>query len=124
MVKEKGIIPVILDTNAILAPFQFKFDLEGELKRLLGAHKILVPSAVLEELKHVSDRHAKAALTFAGRYELVESDRKGDEAILDLAARMGAVVVTNDKELKKRLKLAGITIIYLRQQSYLVLEHP
>ncbi|RLF65227.1 MAG: twitching motility protein PilT, partial [Thermoplasmata archaeon] len=42
---------VVADTNFLLAPFQFRFNLEYELERVLGGYKIVIPKRVLNELK-------------------------------------------------------------------------
>ena len=34
------------------------------------------------------------------------------------------MVVTNDKELRKRLKRQGVTVIFMRQGRYLTLDTP
>ena len=53
---------VILDTNFLLLPFQFKLDIFSEIERVLEMPKeILVPSLVLEELKRLSARGNRAA---------------------------------------------------------------
>lgn len=122
--KENRARLVILDTNALLAQFQFGIDLEDELSRLLGAFEILIPSSVLFELKNVRDRHAKAALKLAERYKVIASDIKGDESILSLAVQLDTIVVTNDKALRKRLKAQGISVIFLRQKKYLAMDIP
>jgi rRNA-processing protein FCF1 len=116
--------PVILDTNALLAQFQFNIDLIGELGRLLGAFEIFIPNSVLGELDNVKDRNVKAARTFAKKYEVVHTEKKGDEAILELAEKMKAVVVTNDKELRKRLKKMDLKVVYMRQKSHLAADIP
>ena len=113
---------VILDTNALLAQFQFRIDIKDELFRLLGAYEILIPSSVLDELDNVKDRYARVARKFAERFRVITTDKKGDESILALAREMRTIVVTNDKALRKRLKTEGISVIYLRQKKYLALD--
>lgn len=122
--KGKSATPVILDTNALLMQFEFKIDLEGELFRILGAYEILIPSAVLNELKKIKDKHAMPALKLAEGYRVIVSEKKGDESILSLAKEIDAVVVTNDRDLRKRLKENGLRAIYLRQKSYLAMDIP
>jgi len=122
--KGKSLTPVILDTNALLMQFEFKIDLEDELTRLLGAFEILIPSSVLDELKNIKDKHVKPALDLASKYKTVETEKKGDESILFLAKKLKAVVVTNDGELRRRLKEVGIKVIYLRQKSFLDMDIP
>ncbi len=113
---------VILDTNALLAQFQFRIDIKEELFRLLGAYEVLIPSSVLDELDNVKDRYARVARKFAETFRVIETNKKGDESILVLARAMRTIVVTNDKALRKRLKNEGISVIYLRQKKYLALD--
>ena len=120
----KSFNPVILDTNALLTQFEFKIDLEDELTNLLGTYEILIPSSVLNELKNLKDKDARSALDFALKYKVIETEKKGDESIFAMAKELNAVVVTNDRELRKRLKDNGLKVIYLRQKSYLVLDIP
>jgi rRNA-processing protein FCF1 len=122
--RRKSFTPVILDTNALLTQFEFKIDLEDELTNLLGTYEILIPSSVLNELKNLKDRDARSALDFALRYKVIETEKKGDESIFALAKELNAVVVTNDRVLRKRLKDNGLKVIYLRQKSYLALDIP
>ncbi len=120
----KSLTPVILDTNALLMQFEFKIDLEDELTRLLGVFEILIPSSVLDELKNIKDKNVKSALDLASRYKTIETEKKGDKSIIFLAEKFKAVVVTNDRELRRRLKEVGIKVIYLRQKSFLDMDIP
>lgn len=112
---------VLLDANALLMPFQFPVDIESELCRLLGRYEIAVPSSVLEELGRLArtKREAKAALKLAERYRVVEASGRRDPAILRLARELGAIVLTNDKRLRRQLRAAGIPVIHLRGLSQL-----
>ena len=42
---------VLLDSNALLMPFQFPIHLDAELRRLLGDVEVVVPEPVLAELE-------------------------------------------------------------------------
>ena len=90
----------------------------------MGSFEILIPITVLHELKNVKDKHARAALKLAQRYRNVESVKRGDDAILSLALKLNAIVITNDRELRGRLLEKGQKVIYVRQRSYLALEVP
>ncbi len=116
--------PVVLDTNALLLPFQFRVNLEAELRRLLGVLEIYVPSPVLDELKGLarSVRAARGALKLAARFQVVDVMGDADDAVLEAAARLKAVVVSNDAALLRRLKEARIPRIFLRSRSHLVAE--
>lgn len=113
---------VVLDTNILMMPFQFKVDIEGELARHLGAVEIFVPEVCIRELSLLSDKKAKAALELAKRFKVVPSRGKGDEAILATALELKAVLVTNDSELRKRAKTNGLRVAYLRGKDHLEVE--
>ena len=115
---------VLLDSNALLMPFQFPVHLDAELRRLLGDVEVVVPEPVLAELEFLSerDREAKAALRLARKYRSMQGTGSADDAILELGAAHRAVVVTNDQALLERLRAAGIPRVSLRSRSHLVVE--
>ena len=113
---------VVLDTNALMMPFQFNIDLENEIKRLLGAVNIYVPEACMNELDHIPDRNAAPAREFATRFKIVPSEARGDDAVLSLASNLRAVVVTNDIALRKRAKGIGLKVVFLRGKDHLALD--
>lgn len=113
---------VVLDANALLMPFQFRVNIDIELKRLLGDVPVFVPSSVLGELAGLVDKNAKAALSLARRYGIVETELRGDDAVLDIAERRSAAVLTNDRDLIRRLRERRIPVIRLRAERYLVLD--
>jgi len=115
---------VLLDSNALLMPFQFSIHLDAELRRLLGEVEVAVPEPVLVELEFLSerDRDAKAALRLARKYRAIPGAGSADDAILELAAAHHAVVVTNDQPLLDRLRAAGVPRVSLRSRSHLVVD--
>lgn len=122
--KGRSFTPVILDTNVLIMLHEYRINLEDELTGLLGTFEILIPEAVLHELRFIENKYAKAAYRLAERYRTIESVKKGDEAILSLANKLNAVVVTNDRELRRRLKENELRVIYIRQKSYLAMDIP
>ena len=119
---------VILDSSAILMFFEFSLDWEEELSRLLGAYTVVVPTAVINELRRLAIRRAggkkaAAALQLIQNYETVESDvAYADDAILSIASKTKGVVVTNDAELRRRLQKQGNSVIFLRGKKKLALD--
>jgi hypothetical protein len=113
---------VVLDANALLMPFQFKINLDLELKRLFGYPEVVVPSSVLGELANAVDKNSKVALSLAKKYKVIETDLRGDDAVLDMAERLGAAVVTNDRELISRLRECGLRVVRLRSSRHLELS--
>ena len=113
---------VVLDTNALLMPFEMRLNLDLAVSSLLGEVRMVVPGPMVGELKNLDNKHAKAALMLARKYEIYQTDESGDDAIVEVALRLNAYVLTNDKELKRRLRSLRIPIIYLRSYTHLVLE--
>lgn len=121
---------VVLDTNALMMPYQFGINIEKELSRLLGICRIIVPRTVVEEMEKLAEqegeigRAAKLGLSIIKKrgFRLVETESKGDEGVLETAIKMDAAIVTNDKELKKKAKKLRLPIIYLREGNHLEME--
>ena len=117
-------VRVLLDTNALLLPFQFGINLEAELARLLGSCDILVPSSVAGELARLRRfKHHLAASRLRLKYKVVECSAEPtvDDALANLALRLGAVVVTCDRLLQKKLLERGVRVVVMRGKNHLVL---
>jgi rRNA-processing protein FCF1 len=85
-----------------------------------------VPEAVIFEIERLmkrgkgSDRTAaKVARSMMGRCERIVATGPADDVILRLAKNMGAAVLTNDRELKRRLADNRIQTVSLRQKNKL-----
>jgi rRNA-processing protein FCF1 len=120
---------VILDSSAILMLFEYSINLEDELTQLLGKFKIILPSPIVDELKILSEsgdgkkrQKAKAALRLIKRYDIVDVEGSGDDSIIILANKINGIVVTNDRELRKRIKDLSLGVIFLRGKKKLALE--
>ena len=121
---------VILDSSAIMMCFEFSIDLEKELTRLLGKYHIVVPSSIVGELECLSKKgagkkniKAKASLKLIEKYEtIVVEGKNADDSIVDLSERINGAVVTNDKELRRRLKMVPVSVIFLRAKKKLIME--
>ena len=113
---------VVLDSNALMMPFQFKVNLDKELTRLFGDVPVFVPSSVLEELAAVRDKHAKPALQLARKYQIIETELRGDDAVLDVARRRDAAVVTNDRDLIRRVRELRLPVVRLRGERFLIAD--
>jgi len=124
---------VILDTSAIMMLFEFHIDLEDELTKLIGRYQIIIPRRILEELEFLSKNGkgkqkniAKPALELVKqkKYEIFDEDIKGDgdRVVFCLAKRLNGIVVTNDRELRNKIKKASLNVVYLRGKNRLMLE--
>lgn len=120
---------VILDSSAIMMLFEFSIDLERELTRLVGRYHIIVPMPVIRELEFLSKHgkgkkrfFAKPSLKLIEKYDTEDMDEEGDNAVFCLAKKLNGIVVTNDRELKNRLKAASIQVVYLRGKKRLSID--
>jgi len=127
-------VKVLMDTNFLLLPFNEGVNIISELDRVLEvSYELLVPSFCIEELRRLSTRGAKyqrmysLAMQIIDRHcriieEELKPDEKVDDALIRLAKKLGAVVATGDAELRRKLRLEGIPIIYLRCGKKLEVE--
>lgn len=105
------------------------FDLFEDLADLLSvAHRIVVPVQVVGELERIAGERGKRAaaarlgLSMISRFEIVTSKgADADEAIIGLAGQYGdgALVCTNDGDLKNILKSRGTRVVGVRDFSHL-----
>jgi hypothetical protein len=127
-------LKVILDSNALFVPLQFKIDIFEELKTLLKRNFepiLLLP--VRRELERLADKgspkmrkNALYALKLAEKFKLVNVNEEGmvspDDVIVKLAKEWCCPVFTNDKRLRKRLRDINVPVIYVRQKSHLEID--
>ncbi|MBI2079891.1 nucleotide-binding protein [Candidatus Micrarchaeota archaeon] len=122
---------IILDTNFLLVPFQFKIDIFSELNYLIEDNFVfVVPTGVVSELKKLSKGRGKegAAARFAlkiievyvntKKIKTVKSNGFVDDWIMKIVKSENPVVVcTNDTNLRLRLKKAKVPVITLKSRS-------
>lgn len=122
---------VVIDTNFFMVPFQFNVDIITELEKLLPSYKLTTPSFVINELKGLKKNNkgktrlnANLALKLANssKVEIKDISLLENETVDDALLRVSEVLATNDIELKNRAKDNGITVAYLRQKKYIVVE--
>ena len=115
---------VVVDSNALMMPFQYKINLDLELMKVAGKCEVYVPSCVIGELKKLSKKRweARAALKLAEKYSKIEVGNSGDLGVEEAAKKLGAGVVTNDKELKSKLLRKGIPVIFMKQNHLVIVD--
>ena len=118
---ETGPMAVVIDACAFMAPFQYGFNLELELTRLFGEYEVIVPSGVITELEGITDKHKGPALKLARMYDVIDSEQKKDDAVIEAALVREGCVMTLDKELMIRLRWLNIPIVTLKS-DHLVYE--
>ena len=127
-------LKIILDSNFLLVPTQFKIDIfEGIMNLLNQNYESIVLSTTMDELQSIAERgapklrkQAEMALKLAEKCDLINVDRRrgetNDDVIIRVAKQMKCLVATNDSELKKRLRNISAPVVYVRQKSRLELE--
>jgi rRNA-processing protein FCF1 len=127
-------LKVILDSNALFVPLQFKIDIFEELERLLNRKlELILLSPVKRELELLAEKgspkmrkNASYALRLAEkcRYVSVEASDSAltDDVIVETAKNWGVPVFTNDRLLRKRLRDINMPVIYVRQKSRLEID--
>lgn len=113
---------VVLDTNALLMPFEIRINLDLAVSEVLGDVEFVVPGPLIGELKHLKNKYAGAALELARRYRIIQAESKGDQSVIEVALLTKGYVLTNDKALRQRLRKEKVPLLYLRSGTHLTLE--
>jgi len=117
---------VVLDTNFLLVPYQFGIDVFVEIERVLQVpHEFIIPSGVIGEVERLGKGKGKegAAARFAAKLlgknkcTVVPSEGNVDNWIFEYALKEEAVVATNYRLLRNRLKKRRVKVISLRSRS-------
>jgi uncharacterized protein len=130
---KKEPLKVILDSNALFVPLEFKIDIFEELKRLLNRNvEFILLSSVKHELELLAAkdatkirRQADYALRLAEKCKFVAveaREEQTDDSIVRIAKSWNAPVFTNDRQLKGRLRDISVPVIYVRQKTRLVID--
>jgi len=127
-------IRVILDSNFLFIPSQFRLDIFEELKKLLSQRfEPVLLSPTHRELLKIAEKgspkmrkQASLALKLAEKCRLIHVEKgleeTPDDVIVRVATEWKCLVATNDRELRKRLRNRGVPVIFLRQRHRLELE--
>ncbi|MBI2139863.1 nucleotide-binding protein [Candidatus Woesearchaeota archaeon] len=124
---------VILDTNFLLIPGQFRIDIFSEIERLCDfPYRLKMIDKTMDELRHIisaqKGRHKASAslalqLVKAKDIDVIPGlpDESVDSSIISISDKKNYVVCTLDKELRRQLKEKGIPMIVMRQKKYLMM---
>ena len=120
---------VLIDTNALMMPSQFRIDLFGELRELVGSFEPVVLSGILKELAGLSRAKgrdgaaARLGLCLGEQCTVVPSAEMESESVdaqvIEYATKNSCLVVTNDRRVREALFARGIGVISLRNQKKL-----
>lgn len=130
---------IILDTNFLLIPAQFKVDIFSEIERICNfKYELAVIDKTLEELQDIAtgsrgkdSRAAKVAIkmiqdmTEKNKMKILETSKDyskhyADRIIIETAEKnQDVLVATQDRELKRILKDKNTQLIVMKNKSYL-----
>ena len=138
---------VVLDSNFLMLPFQFRIDYLTEIRyQLEGTIKFIIFKQVLDELEAKKRRESKATkflsnfnsgLTYLEHHienfnlsfekNIKEPHETTDEFLLRTCNNLKTqdsriFLATNDSQLRKLAREQKINIIYLRQKKFIVVE--
>ena len=143
----KNISVIIIDSNFILLPFQFKIDYLNDIYlNLEGKIRFYIFKQVIDELKAKESREPKArkfrrmfksGMSYLEKNEKIfpiyfldevkNSSETTDEFLLKWCIKFKkeykhVYLATNDSELRKKAKNSNINVIFLRQKKYISIE--
>lgn len=121
---------IILDTNFLMVLYKYRIDIFSGIENLVPeAHNIATLGNVIKELEGIqkgskgADRIAsKIALQLIQKegMEIIKCEGPVDESIMNFSLNnKDAIICTNDKKLRKKLKENGVHTICMRDKSRL-----
>ena len=121
---------IILDTNFLLIPLQFRVDIFSEFCRICHFnYKLFIFEQSIYELRNIIERQSgksKKAAQFALKLiklkniSIIKSKQKDDvDSLILNNSSKDAVIATQDLNLKRELFNKGYSVIILRQKKYL-----
>ena len=123
---------ILCDTNFLLIPLRCGVDVFTESDEALNdLTEFYVSSRVIDEIKLLSkdakpsfEKELLFALKMIEQCKVIEdtSETLVDDSLIALARKSNMVLGTTDSELRKKARMEGVKVIYLRQKRYLVLD--
>ncbi len=128
-------IIVVLDTNMLTVPAQFRVDIFTETERVIERNiEFIVLESVVRELERNLEAAVRTerfkfrtALDFVERCTVVKLDdvsraKPVDDQVLEYACSVSGVVATNDKDLREQSLARGVPVLFLRGKKRLELQ--
>ena len=126
---------IILDTNFLLIPYQFKVDIFSELNRIMQeSYELVVLQSTLKELKKLASsekgknklaaRLALALIDHSSPKIIKTKESYADKDIIENAQPPHYLVATQDRELRSKLFEKNVPVIILRQKTHLQILSP
>ena len=120
---------IILDTNFLLIPLQFRVDIFTEFERICGfRYGLYAYAKTIDELKNImqtaSGKDRKAAefglkLIKLKNITIIKSGQKDVDSLILENLDEDTIVATQDINIKKKLLEKGASVIIIWQKKYL-----
>lgn len=130
---DKKKLLIIMDTSALLYPFQKRIDFIRRIEESLEIpYEIAVTKGTVRELQRlaISNRPklamaSRKALMLCSKLRILPSEGNlpEDEELMKLANEMKAAVATADSELRMKLKKTGATVIFIARGRRIIVDN-
>ena len=119
---------ILLDTSFLMHAAAAKIDIMTELRKF-GEPRLYTLNLVVDELGGFSPGRTRKAMSARIALKFIEEEavrvikaggKNTDRNIVRYAGNRKLTVCTTDRELKKTLRRRGVSVITIRQGSYLV----
>lgn len=118
----------ILDSNFLLAPYQFRIDVVEEIQDL--GFTAITLSCVISEIEHLVENRGKTGSAAKIALEIINkrkipvkhADGLADKTILEYALKEGCAVATNDAKLIRKLKEKKIEVLRIKQRKLVAVD--
>jgi len=124
---------IIIDTNFLLIPAQFRVDIFSEIDRLMHeSYELCILEGTIDELNKITEKQSgkdKKAAALAlqliaskkVKHLKTEKNLNIDKLIVEQAKNPDSIIATQDMALKRVLKRNNAHLIILRKKQYLEL---
>ena len=117
-------VQAVIDSNILLSVFELNHDFISEIRK--DYPDIATISAVVSELERRTDKNGKMAVQLISKSQILvidfpslDASETVDSLLLRYCEASGAVLVTQDKELKERAKRKHLKTLGIRQRRYI-----
>ncbi|MHA1917766.1 MAG: type II toxin-antitoxin system VapC family toxin [Candidatus Ranarchaeia archaeon] len=128
-------ISVLIDTNILIHQVQNPIDIKGELERIISQNfEIICIPQILKEIT-ILINHSKSnkeinllrmveKIAKSYKYVNYETEEKleTDDSIVEFSKRNNVIVLTNDSQLRQKLRKYKIPVIFIRKRRHLEIE--
>jgi len=122
--KNKTAKTIILDTNFLLIPYNYKIDIFSEIDRICHfPYQLKILDKSLKELENKKGSNLALELINKKNIKVIKTKNSNyvDNILLKSKAITKAIIATDDKELIKKIK--DKPLIILKQKKYLQLKN-